>query len=364
MGRVRKNYKGMSEDQKKNFVSALYVLNNKGVVDNFAQIHSKYFSEGIHRTSHFLPWHRYMLYLFEQELQKVDSSVSIPYWDSTADNSPSSRLWDNDFLGQFNTAWNLGRAFGAPNTHLPTVKQVQDNQGQPTYNTFWYGTDEQGTNGLEFSIHNPPHQWVGGVMATDYSPWDPAFYLHHCWIDMLWASWQQSHGGLTNFVESPRTWRTWGLDDPLLEWSDRTPANVINYRFSLRYRYDILDHEMWAGDVLYPSDYVFSPSGKYMLMFNKGILELETSDQKSVLWVSTQATTAGNRCILESDGNLAIYDDTKNRKVWDSNYHTAPFYFRLMLLDAWHDVEGQVGIYTADGRPPNPPWSRPPPSAG
>src|SRR5215212_3798121 len=166
MGLLRKNYKGMTDDQKKNFVSALKQLKDSGVVENFAQIHAQYFDQGIHRTAHFLPWHREMLYRFELELQKVDSSVTIPYWDSTggvsisphwgktADNSTSSPLWDNTFLGQFNSAWKLNRALGAPNTHLPTLQQVTTNIQRPTYNTFWYGTDQQGTDGLEFSIHN------------------------------------------------------------------------------------------------------------------------------------------------------------------------------------------------------------------
>jgi hypothetical protein len=354
MGRVRKNYKGMSEDQKRNFVSALYVLKNKGVIENFAQIHAKWFSWGIHRTSHFLPWHREMLYRFELELQKVDFSVSIPYWDSTADNSTSSPLWGNNFLGQFNSDWKLNRALGAPNTHLPTLQQVQTNHGQPTYPAFWDGPD-----GLEIASHNPPHAWVGGEMASVLSPRDPAFYLHHCWIDMLWASWQQSHGGPAGFVASPPTWRNWGLYDPLLEWSDRTPANVINYHNDLGYRYDIVDHDMWVGDVLYPSDYQFSYLGGYMLMFRNGILGFETSDQKSLLWQSTQTTTTGNRCIFEYDGNLAIYDDTNNRKVWDSNTHNAPPRSWLRLIP-----EGKVGIYGPSGLPLNPPWSRPPPPAG
>ena len=30
---------------------------------------------------------------------------------------------------------------------------------------------------------------MGGVA----SPGDPVFYLHHCWIDLLWARWQGDH---------------------------------------------------------------------------------------------------------------------------------------------------------------------------
>ena len=83
MGLLRKNYKFMSDDQKQRFVDALKKANASGVVANHAQIHADNFSLGIHGTSHFLPWHREMLYRFELELQKVDSSVTIPYWDST-----------------------------------------------------------------------------------------------------------------------------------------------------------------------------------------------------------------------------------------------------------------------------------------
>lgn len=39
--------------------------------------------------------------------------------------------------------------------------------------------------------HNLVHGWVGGSMGlTTASPKDPVFYLHHCYVDYLWAKWQ------------------------------------------------------------------------------------------------------------------------------------------------------------------------------
>ena len=37
------------------------------------------------------------------------------------------------------------------------------------------------------TVHARAHGWVGGAMAdTEDSPFDPIFYLHHAFIDMIW----------------------------------------------------------------------------------------------------------------------------------------------------------------------------------
>ena len=221
---VRKNYRNLTDAERDRFVQALYHVKSTGVVDQFAEIHARHFFDGIHQSSHFLPWHREMLLRFERELQEFHPDVTVPYWDSTVDRSPSDPLWDNSFLGQFNSAWSLRRALGSAT--LPTPQQVQTNQERGTYDAFWPE--------LEGVIHNPPHVWVGGVMAGVTSPGDPVFYLHHCWIDLLWARWQLAHPGAP-FVSSGAGL---GLNDPLMEWPDRTPANVLDHH-ALGYTYDI-----------------------------------------------------------------------------------------------------------------------------
>lgn len=61
-------------------------------------------------------------------------------------------------------------------------------------------------------------------MASAPSPGDPVFYFHHCWIELLWAKWQLAHPGAP-FVSSMAGA---GLNDPLMEWPDRTPANACS----------------------------------------------------------------------------------------------------------------------------------------
>jgi tyrosinase len=221
---VRKNYRNLTAAERDRFVQALHHVKSTGLVDQFANMHATHFFMNIHQSSHFLPWHREFLLRFERALQAHHPDVAIPYWNSTVDTSPSDPLWANSFLGQFNSAWNLRRALGSG--PLPTPGQVETNQGRDNYDTFW--------RELENPIHNRPHVWVGGVMASTTSPGDPVFWLHHCWIDLLWARWQLAHPGAP-FVSSQTGA---GLNDPLMEWPDRTPAHVLDHH-ALGYTYDI-----------------------------------------------------------------------------------------------------------------------------
>jgi hypothetical protein len=44
---------------------------------------------------------------------------------------------------------------------------------------------------LEGPPHALVHNEIGGDLSTMYSPNDPIFYLHHCFIDKVWADWQK-----------------------------------------------------------------------------------------------------------------------------------------------------------------------------
>ena len=221
---LRKTYRSLTNVERDRFVQALFQLKADGIVDQFARMHASHFFMGIHQSSHFLPWHREMLLRFERRLQQVHPDITIPYWASAVRRSTSDPLWANNFLGQFNSAWNLGRTLGS--AILPTQPQVLTNRGRGTYNVFWPE--------LENDIHNPPHVWVEGVMGGVSSPGDPAFYLHHCWIDMLWVRWQIAHPQAPFVSSGPGA----SLNDPLMQWPNRTPAMVLDHH-ALGYTYDI-----------------------------------------------------------------------------------------------------------------------------
>jgi hypothetical protein len=148
--------------------------------------------------------------------------VTLPYWNSITDQSPSDPLWAHSFLGQFDSAWGLGRALGSDT--LPSEDDMTDALDQGTYGAFWPD--------LEVNVHNAPHRWVAGKMSQRDSPHDPVFYLHHCWIDLLWAQWQLRNPGAP-FVSSGSGA---GLDDALMGYPT-TPADVLDHRTINIYRY-------------------------------------------------------------------------------------------------------------------------------
>ena len=145
-------------------------------------IHSYIHSHGDWFSPLFLPWHRIYLLEFEKELRKVDSDLSIPYWDWGKDN---------------------GHLKGFDKIHLITgAKRPTDSQ---TGNGFFERVVDQENevkrkNTFEcFSralerLHNGGHGLFGrhSTMNNGHeSPRDPAFWFHHAQIDRLWAKWQK-----------------------------------------------------------------------------------------------------------------------------------------------------------------------------
>lgn len=234
--RVRRNAKLLSATEKERFVAAVKALKRKAspwrgeasIYDEFARWHSiGSQSEDVmpgHMGSAFLPWHRMLTLLFEQQLQAVDPSVTIPYWDWAADSAPDAYLWRDDFLGgdgdpddgyavksgPFRAgAWeitvfdrddvrrvpHLVRAFGTNRRarRLPTVADVREALSIPTYDVppwdeasdytrsfrgfmeGWRGCREApmearpNCSGLP-EMHNRVHEWVAGSFGDPDHP--------------------------------------------------------------------------------------------------------------------------------------------------------------------------------------------------
>jgi Common central domain of tyrosinase len=76
-------------------------------------------------------------------------------------------------------------------------------------------------------LHNRVHVWVGGDMEPPTSPNDPVFYLNHCNVDRVWASWQQHHPSAGYLpATGDQTLAFHRRDDPMFRpfwWGDNDP---------------------------------------------------------------------------------------------------------------------------------------------
>jgi tyrosinase len=107
---VRKSVANLSPEEKATYVNAVLALKQKpspwmaglSVYDTFVAWHRDAFgcaTMAAHMGPAFLPWHRVFLRLFELQLQEVEPTATVPYWDWTVDNTPDAAVWGDDFMG-------------------------------------------------------------------------------------------------------------------------------------------------------------------------------------------------------------------------------------------------------------------------
>jgi tyrosinase len=196
--RVRKNQASLSPEEWRRFICAIDALMASDApvptYQEFVDIHVQAMTHagmswGAHGHSNFLPWHREYLLLVEDRLRAINPLVTIPYWNWVEDRAIPPQLSDPQDLAR----WGVTRApsFLEP---LPTQTQLDNVMAQTTYADLRLN--------LETGPHNAVHRAVGGTMRTSGSPGDPLFWLHHGFVDKIWADWQKINTSTpTNLTE-------------------------------------------------------------------------------------------------------------------------------------------------------------------
>lgn len=278
--RVRKNQATLTSMERQRFVAAVLELKRSGVYDNYVNQHAVA-GHHAHRHPGFLPWHREFLRRLELDLQGIDPMVTLPYWDWTVDNSASSSIWGPDFMGGDGRpgdrkvmdgpfAFDAGnwvcvgspnflrREFGVQAAELPSAAQVTaclavtpydsspwDESSNPSFRNQlegWIGPGQ---------IHNRVHVWVGGSMLPFTSPNDPVFFLHHCNVDRLWATWQYEEHPGEPYVPSSGAMTGHNLPDPMQPWGGATTVASTLDHHALGYRYDTERVADWLAPALH-----------------------------------------------------------------------------------------------------------------
>ena len=406
---LRKNQNFLSATEKKQFTDAVIALKAGGrdgnQYDQFVSMHNNNIPAG-HFGPAFFAWHREYLIKFEEALQSIknDQSLALPYWDWSVNQSQASSWpFTADFLGgngnkdfqwqvadgpfAYNTGqWPLNvRSGSEPYPYLvrqlgdsryahslPTWANVQDTlQATPYDVSPWNSISGSGFRNRSegyipsgsFGMHTRVHTWVGGSMTTWTSPNDPVFWLHHCFMDKLWADWQAMHKDQQPYLPPSGAAPDHNLTDPMPPWNTPnetvTPANVLT-TMDHGYHYDT-DGLLLAGEVLYPNQaiYLASPqamAGKpnYLLVYdNTGVLKLERAGAQGAIWWSDNRPNENiGKATLESQGNLVIYGPDNKTVVWQSgtSVDDRPGYLSVQ-------PDGHVSIFPRSGTKPI--WTKP-----
>jgi tyrosinase len=144
----------------------------------------------------FLPWHRMFVFYFEQIVRQVsdEPSFTLPYWNYS---NPEQSALPPEFLDNTSPLFRLNRNPDPNNGNKIPHDIVRLDDADSPLNRITYsraGADEGFCQKLDYGIHGGVHVWVGNAQGMGRVPWagsDPIFWLHHCNIDRLWASWNR-----------------------------------------------------------------------------------------------------------------------------------------------------------------------------
>merc|ERR1719481_1038727 len=204
-------------------------------------------NNGCTRMEYFLTWHRLFVYQMEQALQEIDPDVTIPYWDWTSSSSPPSWVPHTT----------LPNGISPPRGCTdPANRGPRRFMGRSDRETHRKDVDEAV---LEYNLrevskkvegaHDTIHDSMGCEMGTvQYASFDPIFYLHHAFVDYIFAFWQklQDLRGLEIYGSRATTSRT--PLEPFNRNSNPFPVSrdnsqgwqTLNYEDTFCYEYDEL----------------------------------------------------------------------------------------------------------------------------
>jgi hypothetical protein len=251
---IRRNIATISDEERTLFVNALLQLDdptsaffypgNLGHEGADASGNITYWDmqEQIHKDAHvhginvhfgpgFVPWHRVMVNRFEALLRKVDSRLSLHYWDWTTDPRVGSADWavlltpvsgsPVGFMGGSGASGGNPLGYAGPpfQNFESTEKSDTADGGDGIHDHIWRDVAAQAANadgtpslpadsvlllpttftafvnGLKSAHDNVAHSYIGGTLKDPhFSFHDPFVFLLHSNLDRIWATWQRAPG--------------------------------------------------------------------------------------------------------------------------------------------------------------------------
>jgi tyrosinase len=146
----------------------------------------------------FLPWHRMYLLRFERIIRKLTSQpqFTFPYWNYSA-SGPTHGILPAAFRVSTSPLFVQNRR-SSVNAGLPIDASSPGALATTALNQCSYnpqGVLQGFCQALDSGLHGNVHVLIGDRNNMGSVPWaarDPIFWLHHCYIDRLWASWNRA----------------------------------------------------------------------------------------------------------------------------------------------------------------------------
>jgi tyrosinase len=186
----------------------------------------------------FLPWHRYFVYSFERVVRTVigDPTFTLPYWNYI---DVSSRALPPEFLKPTDSVLKaLFRPDRKPQVNEGSAIDAGLRISPINLDDLKYDDYSTFCNSLDNGLHGAVHVRVGNGRGMGSVPWaanDPVFWLHHCNIDRLWASWNKGGGrNLDTQGFLNQSFIFVGPDSKLADFrvSDGLSTSQLNYQYS------------------------------------------------------------------------------------------------------------------------------------
>ncbi len=195
----------------------------------------------------FLPWHRMALFFFEKQIGAIlyDDTFTLPYWNycpglpssesgimPQAFRSPDDPLLASLYVQDRNSGVNSGSPIDSQN---PGVLNPASALAETTFSS--HNPTQGFSNNLDFGVHAYVHALVGTETNMGYIPdsaQDPVFWIHHCNIDRLWASWNRA--GFRNPTHSDFLGQIFWFPGPdgeavSIKFSDVMSTVQLNYTY-------------------------------------------------------------------------------------------------------------------------------------
>ncbi|XP_045194592.2 putative tyrosinase-like protein tyr-3 [Mercenaria mercenaria] len=203
--RQRREYRQLNDLEREKLHRSFQILYDEGTIHRYGKLYGLAYTT-VRKSPAFLGFQRVFLLAFEEELRRIDNTVSLPYWDFTIDtemdNPVNSILWSRKYFGNGNGRVKTGdfRDWRTPKGY------IQRRYGESNYGklmsrdvvktivykcktkdvTYPVRSESEEIFVLEYH-HNGILNWLGGSAAdAKTAAYDPVFYMLSACTDFIW----------------------------------------------------------------------------------------------------------------------------------------------------------------------------------